>query len=179
MRTTPNHNWERMPLGPLQHWLQMPTFYKTFSWHYTAFIFPPWRWTVRCLHCTCESWAGLLYPFVSYLWCERKEYVCLVYGTHCCKNENAMVKRWFRTTWKSWFLSQYFIYQQSPRPISPLLAHLVLLLTPGQNVTGFKLKYFTCCLREQTTISGKQQGLKLTYQVLTYTDQFRKKKSTK
>lgn len=30
-----------MPLGPLQHWLQMPTFYKTFSWHYTAFIFPP------------------------------------------------------------------------------------------------------------------------------------------
>lgn len=40
-------------------------------------------------------------------------------------------------------------------------------------------KYFTCAPGEQTAISGKQQRLKLTYQFLIYTNQFRKKKKHK
>lgn len=63
--------------------------------------------------------------------------------------------------------------QQNPRPVSPLLVYFVLLLTPGQNVTGFKPKYFTSFLGEQTITLGKQQKLKLLYQVLIHTHQFR------
>lgn len=79
---------------------------------------------------------------------------------------------------KELILKPIFYIPTEPEAHFTPLAQLVLLLTPGQNVTGFKLKYFTCALGEQTTISGKQQRLKLTSQFLIYTNQFRKKKKS-
>lgn len=48
------------------------------------------------------------------------------------------------------FQSQYFIYQQSLSPTYPSLAHLELLLTPGQKVAGFKINYLYALLVNKT-----------------------------